>query len=237
VRSRLSIISAAGFPDLFRDLLEVYTERRQTHSAIARRCISGTVRRGAVKRGFDFARPYRPRPASKRRLSTVGPPEPVSRWTAFVAGLWSPRPMGDGAVSSLWNATWRAVLALVLVLLPACAQLAQPSEAPPSTQPPYASLVSQYLASVLADRASYEDFEVSGLRWVHSFKGWSWLACVHFTDHGHVRTYAIFIQNDAVVDGRYAVETDACAAQTYTPFDVITGTLGRPTAPRQPPLY
>lgn len=193
---------------------------------------------GTVRHGFDFTSFYLPRPASKRQLPTVGPPEPISRWTAFVAGLWSPsRPMREVAFSRLWNATRRAVLALMLVLLPACAQLAQPTEAPPSTQPPYASLVSQYLASILADRASYEDFEISGLRWTHSFKGWSWLACVHFTDHGHVRTYAVFIQNDVVVDGRYAVETDACGSQTFTPFDVVTGTLGRPTAPRQPPLY
>lgn len=229
----MSIISAAGFPDF-----EVHTERRQTQSAIARRSMRDAVMSGAVRHGFDFTSSYRPRLASKRRLPTIGPPEPISRWTAFVAGLWSPpRPMREVAFSRLWNATRRAVLALMLVLLPACAQLAQPTEAPPSTQPPYASLVSQYLASILADRASYEDFEISGLRWTHSVKGWSWLACVHFTDHGHVRTYAVFIQNDVVVDGRYAVETDACGSQTFTPFDVVTGTLGRPTAPRQPPLY
>jgi hypothetical protein len=139
-----------------------------------------------------------------------------------------------------------AVLALIL---PGCAQLAQPSEAPPSVQPQlaqpseappsvqsYTSLISQSFASV-KDVASYEDFEISGLRWVHSFKGWSWLACVHFTDRGHVRTYAIFIQNNVVVDGRYAVQTDACGSQTYTPFDVVTGTFGRATAFRLPPIY
>ena len=86
-------------------------------------------------------------------------------------------------------------------------------------------------------RSAFEDFEISGLRWVHSLKGWSWLACVNFTDHGHVRSYALFIQDDAVIDGRYAVETDACGSQTYTPFDMDTGTLGRPTVPRQPPIY
>ena len=129
------------------------------------------------------------------------------------------------------------LLALMVALLPGRAQLAQSSEAPPEVQPPYASLTSQYLASVMVDRASYEDFEISGLRWVHSFKGWSWLACVHFTDHGHVRTYAIFIQNNAVVDGRYAVQTDACGSQTYTPFDMVTGTLGRPTITGLPPIH
>jgi hypothetical protein len=160
-----------------------------------------------------------PHPALKHRLVSLEPAEPVSRWRAFVAGLWS------------------AALALMLLLVSGCAQLAQPSEAPPSTEPPYASIASRYLASVMTDRSAFEDFEISGLRWVHSLKGWSWLACVHFTDHGHVRSYALFIQSEAVIDGRYAVETDACGSQTYTPFDMETGTLGRPTAPRQPPLY
>jgi hypothetical protein len=131
-----------------------------------------------------------------------------------------------------------AVLAFILAALPVCAQLAQPSEAPPTVQPPYALITSQYLAGIMKDWASiYEDFEISPLRWVHSFKGWSWLACVHFTDHGHLRTYAIFIQNNAVVDGRYAVQTDACRSQTYTPFDMVTGTLGRPTILGLPPIY
>jgi hypothetical protein len=60
---------------------------------------------------------------------------------------------------------------------------------------------------------------------------------VHFVDHGHLRTYALFLQNDAVIDARYAVQLDSCGLQSYTPFDVVTGVLGRPTAPRQPPLY
>jgi hypothetical protein len=126
----------------------------------------------------------------------------------------------------------------MVALLPGYAQLAQPSEAPPSVEPPYVSLTSKYLASVMKDPTTYyEDFEISEVRWVHSFKGWSWLACVHFADHGHLRTYVIFIQNDAVVDGRYAVLADACGSQTYTPFDLTTGKVGRPTRVQLPPIY
>lgn len=129
--------------------------------------------------------------------------------------------------------------AIVLLLMaPGCSELAQPSEAvTPSAQPPYVSLAASHLQSVLKDRASYDGFEISSLRWVDTIKGRSWLACVHFKDHGHLRTYAIFIQNNAVADARYAVETDACEVQTYTQFDLVTGTLGRPTAPVQPALY
>jgi hypothetical protein len=142
------------------------------------------------------------------------------------------------ARTSLRGAIRRGALVLMLVTLPACTELAQPSDTmPPGAEPPYVSLAAKYLQSVFKDRASYDAFEISGLRWVHSIKGWSWLTCVHFHDHGHLRSYALFIQENAVVDGRYTVETDACETQTFTQFDVATGVLGRPTAPTQPPLY
>ncbi len=130
------------------------------------------------------------------------------------------------------------MLALMLLALPGCSELAQSSEtSPPAAQPPYVSLVSTYLQSTMKDRAAYDNFEISGLRWVHALKGWSWLACVHFHDRGHLRSYALFLQDNSVVDGRFAVETDTCEAQTYTQFDVVTGVFGRPTAPVQPALY
>ena len=99
------------------------------------------------------------------------------------------------------------------------------------------SLSAKYLQSALKDVHTYDGFEISALRWVTTIKGWSWLACVRFHDHGHTRIYAIFIQDGAVSDARYAVETDSCEAQTYTQFDLVSGELGRPTAPVQPPLY
>ena len=140
---------------------------------------------------------------------------------------------------SAGNAVWRTLLALILLTSSGWAQIAQPSEnaTPPAEQPAYAALAAKYFSETMADRLSFENFEISELRWVHGLKGWSWLACVHFVDHGHLRTYALFIQNDAVIDARYAVQLDSCGAQSYTPFDVVTGVLGRPTAPRQPALY
>jgi len=131
----------------------------------------------------------------------------------------------------------RAALALAFVALSGCSELAQPSGVMPSgPEPPYVALVAQHLRSVLVDLASYDGFEISGLRWVHSIKGWSWLACVHFQDRGHRRSYAVFIQADAVLDARYAVETDACQSQAYTQFDLTSGVIGRPTPAVQPPL-
>jgi hypothetical protein len=140
---------------------------------------------------------------------------------------------------SAGNAVWRTFMALMVLTSPGCAQIAQPNEAatPPAEQPSYAALAAKYFSETMADRLSFENFEISELRWVHGLKGWSWLACVHFVDHGHLRTYALFMQNNAVIDARYAVQMDTCGSQSYTPFDVVTGVLGRPTAPRQPALY
>jgi hypothetical protein len=137
------------------------------------------------------------------------------------------------------NTVRRTIVALMLLASSSCTQIAQPSEAaaPPAEQPAYAAVAAKYISSTMANRESFENFEISGLRWVHGLKGWSWLACVHFVDRGHLRTYALFIENDAVIDGRYAVQSDSCAGQSYTPFDIVSGVLGRPTAPRQPALY
>jgi hypothetical protein len=146
--------------------------------------------------------------------------------------------MGSTEIS-VWNAVRRALLTLMIFAVSGCTDLARPSEAstPPGQQPAFAALAAKYLTSTMRDRAAFEGFEISGVRWVHSLKGWSWLACVHFSDHGHQRTYALFIQDDAVTDGRYAVQEDSCGSQSYTPFDVVTGVLGRPTSQEQPALY
>ena len=200
-------------------------ERRLLFWPIAVRVING-----AVMPVLCFATPRLP-PAVLDRQSLYSLPAPrISWWTAFMAGLWCRQPvvrMGR-----------RVLLALSVIVLPACSELAQPSEAAaPPSPPPYVSIAANYLMATLKDRAVYTDFEISPLRWVESMKGWAWLACVHFQDRGHLRSYAIFIQDNAVADARYAVETDSCATQTYTQFDLVTGKLGQPTVPVQPPLY
>jgi hypothetical protein len=62
---------------------------------------------------------------------------------------------------------------LMPLALSACTQLAQPCEAatPPAEQPAYAAISAKYFSSTMADRASFENFEISGLRWVHALKG------------------------------------------------------------------
>ena len=152
-----------------------------------------------------------------------------------MAGLWSRLLLSR---SSWGGRVGRCALALALLTLPCCGELAQTSEVmPPGPEPPYVPLVANHLRTVLVNLSFYDGFEISGLRWVHSIGGWNWLACVHFRDHGRLRTYALFIPRDTVVDARYAVETDTCESQTYTQFDLMSGVIGRPTAPVQPPIY
>jgi len=154
-----------------------------------------------------------------------------------MAGLWC-KGRNRAAYAALARATGRIALVASLVILPGCSELAQPSEAAaPPAPPPYVLLAAKYLMSALKDRSPYAGFEISGPRWVATIKGWAWVACVHFQDRGHLRSYALFIQDNAVVDARYAVETDRCETQSYTQFDLVTGELGRPTAPVQSPLY
>ena len=154
-----------------------------------------------------------------------------------MAVLWSAR-RDPGICTFAGRRVRHIALALALAGLTGCSELARSSEAVPSTpEPPYGALAAKYLQSTLVNRMSYDSFEISGVRWVDSIRGWSWLTCVHFQDHGHRRTYALFIQNNVIIDGRYAVETDACESQTFTPFDLMSGVIGRKTAPVQPPLY
>ena len=141
-------------------------------------------------------------------------------------------------MAGLWSWRRRLTAGAILIAMPGCSQIALPdSTQPPGPQPSYVALAAKYMQATMKDLRSYEGFEISPLRWVSTLKGWSWLACVRFQDRGHTRILAIFLQDDAVSDARYAVETDSCEAQSYTQFDLISGVLGQPTAPMQQPIY
>jgi hypothetical protein len=115
----------------------------------------------------------------------------------------------------------RATLLLPLALLGCSGVALTQTDAPASAPDPSAfhKLIGNHLKMSFPDIATYESFEISDAHWVHSVKGWTWLSCVRFQERGHVRTYAVFIQTDKVVDSRYAVTTDGCGEQTYAPFD------------------
>ena len=88
------------------------------------------------------------------------------------------------------------------------------------------SIILKKVQTVFTDRAAYQGFEVSDYRWVRALSGYNWLACVRFQDHGRPRLFAVFLKGDAVVDTRFAVETDNCHQRAYVPLD--------PNAPPRP---
>jgi hypothetical protein len=53
------------------------------------------------------------------------------------------------------------------------------------------------------------------------------LTCVRFREQGRVRSYALFLDGNKIVHDRFAVQTDSCDLQTYTPSSG-SGTV-RPT--------
>ena len=66
--------------------------------------------------------------------------------------------------------------------------------------PAYNKLVAKHIKDTFKDYASYDAFEISEYRWVHSIKGWSWLTCVRFQDKGRRLTYALFIKQKEIID-------------------------------------
>ncbi len=131
------------------------------------------------------------------------------------------------------------VFLFFLSVLPGCSEIGSPKEEMPAAgpDPGYYTLVADHLKTSFNDHASYNTFSISGFRWVHAVKGWTWLVCVRFQDRGHERTYAMFIKEGAVVDARYAVQADACDTQSYAPFDAMMGGARPAGAGAQPPLY
>lgn len=138
-----------------------------------------------------------------------------------------------------WQGAACAALLVGLAFLPGCSELALTKEAAPTVgapDPTYTEVIANHLKTTFKDRSSYDTFEISGTRWVHAMKGWSWLTCVRFHDHGLQRTYALFIKDSAVIDSRYTVQTDACDTQTYAPFAAM-GTAMPASIGVQSPLY
>jgi hypothetical protein len=100
-------------------------------------------------------------------------------------------------------------------------------EPPSGPDPSYRDIVAYCFKATFKDYASYELFEISEPRWVSSIKGWVWLVCVRFIDRGHRRSYALLLNDSAVVDGHYAHQTDNCGSQAYVVFEQMGG-LGLP---------
>jgi hypothetical protein len=138
-------------------------------------------------------------------------------------------------------------LLLLLTCLPGCSSVglsrqAAPAAAPSSDatpvplEPAYLSWIAGRLKSQFK-KPPNAGLELSEPRWLLSNNGWSWVACARFQDQGYRRSYVIYFDAKAVIDSRYAVLSDGCAAQTYTPFDLETAKLVPQAVGTQGPVY
>jgi len=134
------------------------------------------------------------------------------------------------------SAVWAAALLAAGAILAQCG-VALPQEATQPVPPAnYGALIVKALKA-FKNLASYSNFQISPLRWVHAETGWNWLTCLRYDDHSATRFYSFFIAGDSIVNERYDVRTDQCTAQQYAPFDVTTGTVGSSTPLVQQPIY
>jgi hypothetical protein len=133
------------------------------------------------------------------------------------------RTRGQGATGLFQNPAWAAfVLGLVLS---ACSSLSLPQQDTPTSgpDPTYNDQVAKKIKETFTEYASYDAYEISDYRWVHSMKGWLWLTCVRYQDKGRKFTYALFLNQKEIVDNRFAVAADGCGSQTYMPFVQMGG--------------
>jgi hypothetical protein len=133
-----------------------------------------------------------------------------------------------------------AALLSALPIVQGCSSLAMSGGATPPPEgvdPGYVKIIATYMKTNFKELSPYEPAEISAPRWVESIKGWTWFTCVHFTDHEHRRTYSLFFNQTEVVDAHYAVLTDACSKQTYSPLDLTSGGIRPGAIGDTGPLY
>ena len=93
-----------------------------------------------------------------------------------------------------------------------------PPPAADLSQPNYRRIVAANLKKMFPNPPE-GDLEVSALRPVDHIKGPAWMTCLRVDPGGNPQQYAVFIQNDAVIDWRAAVVIDQCHKQAYSPLE------------------
>jgi hypothetical protein len=141
-------------------------------------------------------------------------------------------------VSSLGSAVRLGALIAAFVGTAGCSNIALPKEDMQATSadPGYGKVVGDQIKKSFKTLQQSNTFEISSPRWMHTFLGWNWTVCVRFQENNVLRTYAVLIKDNTVVTSRYAVETDTCDSQTYSPFNLDTGSSSS-TGGLQGPLY
>ena len=86
-------------------------------------------------------------------------------------------------------------------------------------EPNYRAIVAASIGSIVGNPNTVDGFEISGARRSDSFKGAAWLVCLKSNIYQQPKYHTAFIQNDKLVDSRFAVTIDQCEAQSYTSFE------------------
>ena len=140
-------------------------------------------------------------------------------------------------VASRVRGACRAAALLSLTLTAACGSLATEGVQTTTLNPDYRATIAKRLHATFNKTPLSGPIEISDPRWVQANKGWGWMVCIRFQDRGHQRTYVMILDHNEFLDERYAVQTDACGAQTYSGLDVGSGSM-RPGSVGEPgPLY
>jgi Integrase core domain len=229
---------------------------------------SATEARASIGRDLDFYNGRRPHSS----LDHMTPDKSLVHTGGLrgrIGREWRVVFMCAFAAIGVWNATRgtflqrvaRRTAFLLALVLSGCSALPRAKEDMPAMgpNPAYGAMIAKYIKTNMTGSESYDAFEISNARWVHSVNGWTWLICVRYLDHGLRRTYAFYIEEgtkeldmenltcaaakigsrcDATRPRyRYAVQSDACGAQTYSPFNLTTGATGPTAVGDQGPLY
>lgn len=87
------------------------------------------------------------------------------------------------------------------------------------SQPNYRRIVTENIRSIFPKDLP-GDLEISGLRMVDHLKGPAWMTCLKIDAHRNPQLYAVFIQNDKVIDSRASILLDQCQKESYGPFEL-----------------
>ena len=126
---------------------------------------------------------------------------------------------------------------LALTLLPGCSDVALPPQdaPPPGADPAYTKLVADHIGATFKEHAAYagRNFRTAvGACAPRLESARSFASRIIAPAPG----CAVFIKDGAVVDSRYAVQTDTSIFQAFAPFDIITGAMRPDDVGAQEPI-
>jgi hypothetical protein len=123
----------------------------------------------------------------------------------------------------------RAYLLLLAVTLGGCSasEIVQnwtASPVPDLSQPNYRRIIADNFKTIFPNLNPIGELEISDVRPVDHLKGPAWLACLKLDAHGKPQIYAIFIQDNKIIDSRAGILIDQCHKASYTPFELPVAT-------------